>query len=498
LQTIAASDSGSAADLALISALMMQRRSDAALAAVDQLARKLPKDPMPAFLRGQVLAQGGDVAGARTAYEKALAVDAGYFAAAEGLARLDLRERKPEQARGRFESVLKARPDNAQATLAIAALDERAGKPRAEVASLLAKAVSARPSDPIPRRALVQHYMVRQDYKAALDAAQAGVAALPTDVSMLEQLAAVQLAGGQADQAIRSYTQLVTLRPKSAVPIVGLAEAHLAAGSFAAADEAAKQARALDPDSLPVLQTAVKVDLQARRFEAALVKARALQARQPSRAHGWMVEGDIEAARHNWPAAAAAYRTALQRQDSSSIAQRLHGALRGGAEGAKAEAFARDWLKSHGKDTSFLYHLASWAILDKELEVAASHLEQALRIAPDNAAVLNNLAWVQASLKRPGAVATAVRANQLNPDQPVYLDTLAFALASEGDLQRAVLALKRAVKVAPSALGLRLNLARLHLQVGDKQAAREELGELAKLGDGFPQQAEVRKLQAQL
>jgi len=41
---------------------------------------------------------------------------------------------------------------------------------------------------------------------------------------------------------------------------------------------------------------------------------------------------------------------------------------------------------------------------------------------------------------------------------------------------------------------LRLNLARLLLQSGDKSAARTELKTLEKLGDKFPAQAEVGRL----
>jgi len=45
---------------------------------------------------------------------------------------------------------------------------------------------------------------------------------------------------------------------------------------------------------------------------------------------------------------------------------------------------------------------------------------------------------------------------------------------------------------------LRLRLARLYLQTGDKAPARIELDRLAALGEGFPQQAEVRALRMEL
>ena len=50
------------------------------------------------------------------------------------------------------------------------------------------------------------------------------------------------------------------------------------------------------------------------------------------------------------------------------------------------------------------------------------------------------------------------------------------------------------VASAPDAAQFRLQLAKLHLQAGDKPSARTELATLAKLGSAFPRQAEVAEL----
>ncbi|NJK42425.1 MAG: tetratricopeptide repeat protein [Aquincola sp.] len=162
------------------------------------------------------------------------------------------------------------------------------------------------------------------------------------------------------------------------------------------------------------------------------------------------------------------------------------------------DAFAADWLKRHRNDSAFLFTLAGWAIEDKDYELAASRLEQSLRVAPDSAAALNNLAWVRAAQRKPGAVALAERANALAPNQPPFLDTLAFALAAEGNVARALEVQKKALELSPAAHGLRLNLARFYLDAGDKTAARRELDTLSGLGSTFNQQAEVETLRARL
>jgi predicted Zn-dependent protease len=54
--------------------------------------------------------------------------------------------------------------------------------------------------------------------------------------------------------------------------------------------------------------------------------------------------------------------------------------------------------------------------------------------------------------------------------------------------------MQRASDLAPSAAGIRLNLARALLKDGQKAAAKKELEAIAKLGDRFSDQAEVTKL----
>jgi putative PEP-CTERM system TPR-repeat lipoprotein len=499
LEAAAGADPGTVTDMALITTHLNRRDFNAALKAIDRLEAKQPGKAQPLHLRGQVLALRGDTAGARVNFEKALAAEPNFFPAVEGLAVLDLREKKPEQARVRIEAALKANPNDARAIAALGVLDERAGKPRQEVAATLAKAIAAKPADPNLRRQLIRYHLSNQDYKSALEAAHDAVGALPNDAEMLALQARAQLLSGDTNQAISSYHKLIAARPKAPEPLLALAEAQVVAKSNDGAVETVKKALLLAPESLKVMETAVKVDIWTGRHDQALAKARAVQSSAPKMPYGWIFEGEVEVARANWPAAVSAFRTALQKQGSTAIAQRLHLALRKVGDKSKAEAFAVEWLKKHPQDPKFLIYLSGLAIEERDFERAATQLEQALLSVPDNPAALNNLAWVQATLKKPGAVGNAERVNQLRPNQPVYMDTLAYALAAEGKLARAVEVQKKALELAPpSAHGLRLNMARLYMQAGDKAAARDELDTLAKLGDKFARQDEVRDLRSKL
>jgi putative PEP-CTERM system TPR-repeat lipoprotein len=499
LEAIAASDRSTNVDMTLISALTSRRDYDGALKAIDRLEQKLPGKPLAPFLRGQILTLRGDLVNARPSFERALVIDPGYFPAIDRLAALDWREGKRDAARGRFEARLKTKPDDVLALVGLARLQEQAGAPKSEVAALFAKAVAARPKDGWARRQLVQYHLSKRDYKLALQAAQEAANALPNDPDLLALLGTAQLAAGEFNEAVSSFGKLAKLHPSSPEPLLGLADSYIASKSYDAAREAIERASALAPKSALVVQRAVTLDVLTGRFDSALSRARALQAQEPRSSAGFAIEGDLQSSRANWPAATAAYRAALQREPSSSgLAQRVYLSTRSSGSQSQADAFAAEWARTQPTDPQFPFFLAGLAIGEHKYGEAESQLKRSLRLEPDNAMTLNNLAWVLAAQNKPEALELAEKAYRLAPNQPLILDTLAAVLAERGQMQRALELQKKAVEIDPGAPGLRLTLARLYLKSGSKSDARQELNELAKLGDKFPQQDEVRGLLGQL
>ncbi len=126
LQEIASSDTGTVADMAIVSARLRQRDYDAALKAVDPLERKQPAKPFAAQLRGQDRRWPATTSSPLgRSFENALRIDPLYYPAAASLAALDLRDNKPDEARKRFDKLLAADPKDIRALLA----DRRAASP---------------------------------------------------------------------------------------------------------------------------------------------------------------------------------------------------------------------------------------------------------------------------------------------------------------------------------------------------------------------------------
>lgn len=498
LEALTVEDSSPRADLALVSAKLGQRDYPGALKALEGLQKKQPERAAPDNLRGQVLFQQGDKAAARTSFEAALKKEPKFLPAAINLAALDLADGQREAAIQRLKNMAAADPGNPDVHVARAELASRTGAGAAEVASLLGEAIRANAAAPRAHVALVTHWLATGDARSALNAAQAGAAALPQNADVQDALGRALMANGDRQQALSIWRTLASQQPKQPSHHLHMAEAMAANGNYDEAQNSLRRALEIQPTLLAAERALVTVALQRGKPEQGLPVARNLQQRMPKEALGWILEGDIEAARKNNAAAIAAYRTAVQRNAPTEAAIRLHRSLQVFGPKAEADSFAAQWQKNNPTDGTFRFYLGDIALASRDLPAAEAHYRAVLEATPGNALAMNNIAWIMATLGKPGAVDMANKANELAPDSAPVLDTLALALASEGQLPQAIEIQKRALAQAPTDPGMKLNLAKLHIKSGNKSFARAELEDVASMGNKFKGHAEVTELLKQV
>ena len=498
LQQIAKDETDSSADLAIIAAHLSRQQFDPALKAVADLEGKRPGDPLPHFLRGQILVKKSDLAGARSHFEKAVSLDKGYFPATAALTVLDLGEQKADAAEQRLKNYLVVQPNDAKAMLAIAELMERRQQPRAAVLNQIEAAVKAAPTDQAARVALISHRLAQGQTEAALTAAQAANAALPDNTDLLDLLGQCLLRDNQAQQALNSYGKIITLDPKSPRGHVGMADVYLHTRDLDQAQRSATRALEVSPGLVKAKALLFTVSMQRLKFDQAAATARSMQADHPQDGTGLLLEAEAEMGRSNWAIAATLLRKALDKSVPELAAIKLFTVLKRDGKGDEADSFGQQWLKRRPGDTYFQLTVADEARVSNKFGVAEQHYRQLLMLHPNYLPALNNLAMTLILGKKPGAIALAEQASRLAPDSPEVLDTLAQALASENRLRDAVETQKRALAIAPKLADLRLTYAGLLIKSGDKQQARAELETLARLGSGFARQSEVLGLRQTL
>lgn len=485
-------------DLALITTYVTRKEFDKALAAVSTLEKKRPTDPLTYTVKGAVYLAKNDAKSARTHLEKALAVQTNYLPAARVLASLDMADKNFDVAIGRFESILAKEPINEGALLGLLQVQVTKGAPAKEIATTIDRAIKANPTSVSPRLAQINYLNQNRDTKAALTAAQSANAAIPNEPRILDALGLAQLAAGETNQAIETFNILASAQPESPLPQLRLAAASYAAKQVDAPIVALRKALTIKPDLVDAQRGIVALHIAAGKPEEALKEAKAVQKARPNEAIGFAMEGDILESQKRHADAARAYAEGIKRQPVPEFVVRQIQLLDTAGLSAEARGVGAKWLKDNPNDTVVRFHLATIAMQNKQFKEAAEGYKEILKKQPDHFQTLNNLAWLLGELQDPAALTFAERAYAKAPTNAGVLDTYGWLLFNSGDGKRALEILTKAVMSDPKDVEIRVHLAKVMINSGDKLGAKRELEVAVKLGEKSPREAEIQQLLSSL
>ena len=400
------SDQSEQTDMTLIVSRLNDRQYDEALKAIADLEKKIPGNPVTHNLRAIAYLGKQDRAAARKSLEQALAIQSGFAPAAINLARLDMAEKKPELARKRLESLLAKDKHNAQAMLAMADL-ARANRDDKNYLGWLEKAAAADPQALPPRLLQSRYWLAKGDSAKAIAAARSAVAARPDNPAALD--------------------------------LLGLAQAA-----------------------------------------------------------SWAAEGDAALAKKQYPAALAAYEHAYTLAPSPATLVGQHQALAASGRFDEGTKRLADWLAAHPQDRRTRFYLAEQLIAHEQYRAAAEHYLLLNQQAPGNVVVLNNLASALSELSDKRALGFAEQALKLKPDNPAIMDTAGWILVQQGQAERGAKLLQQALSKMPNAAEIRYHLAVAYTKLGDDARAEKELQSVLATNAAFHQRQKAKTLLAQL
>ena len=121
-------------------------------------------------------------------------------------------------------------------------------------------------------------------------------------------------------------------------------------------------------------------------------------------------------------------------------------------------------------DLGYLYSLA------KDFENAKNHLQQAIKLNEDNSYALNNLAWLYCEnhVQLEEAVAFALKACDLEPNNDNFLDTLAEAYYQTNQFEKAKEIIKKAIDINPNYNYLHEQLKKIEDAVNQSKTSEDE------------------------
>ena len=453
---------------------LRRKNFDKALAAVKALEAETPADPMVHNLKGGVYLGKGDKAGARAAFEKALSLQPTFFPAAGNLVQMAMADKDPARAKQLLTTFHEQDKKNVEAMNALAALAVSQQAP-AEATAWLEKSVAANPDATNPVLVLGNHYLrLGQKDKAMTLVRQASVAH-PKDPQLLDLLGQIQFESGDAPAALESFSKVAGLLPAAPQPQLRMAKVHMALKNETAVAEDLKKALALKPDYLEAQVAQVELLARKGQFTPAMAIAQQVQKQRPDDASGYVIEGNLMRAQGKPALAIKPFEQALALRKNAPTMLLLHSTMVAAGKGKEAEARLAQWHKDTPADPVLTAYVAETLIGAKQYKAAIAKLEAVQLQAPNNAGVLNNLAWAYQQEKDPRALKTAEAAYKLAGKNASVMDTYGWLLVQQGDVKQGLAVLQEAVSLAPQSTEVRFHLAAALAKSGDKAGAKREL-----------------------
>lgn len=471
-------EKSSKSGLLLVMTQLRLKQYDKAMASIAALEKKQPNDPQVQNLKGGVYLGQNNPASARASFEKAHALSPTFFPAVENLARLDLQEKHPEAARQRLEAFIAANKNDIAAMNTLASVAAASGQTQ-EATSWLEKAAAAAPDAAGPQIELGKQYLRTGAKDKALSLAQKLYAKNESNADIAEFLGQCQALNNDLPAALITFNKLATLRPTTSRPQVRIASVHLAMQHTAEATAALQKALSLQADDLEAQVLLFSLYGKANNLDAALTVARQVQKQRPKEFIGFAMEGDAFAAQKKFALAQKSYEQAHMLGKTEDILIKMHGVMVAGGKEKEADAML---LKKIGDNPALVQsrlYIGNRMMVQGDRKAAIAQFELALSAAPQNAALLNNLATVYQLDKDPRALETAEKAFKVAPGNASVMDTLGWILVEKGADPRGLGLLQKARAQVPANEEIQLHLGIGLMKAGDKAGARKELEPLA-------------------
>jgi putative PEP-CTERM system TPR-repeat lipoprotein len=463
---------------ALVATMLQQKKGDEALAVAQRFHEQDPKDVAALRLLAETQLATGHQAEAVATYRNALEVAPGDPPSAVRLAEFLTRGNDLDGARTVLEDALAKHPDEAGLLVVLSQVVLRQGQ-ASEAKGLLARAVEKDPNHFTARLLLAGSLMGENDFAGALRV-------LPADPNTVD--ARVLAARSQAnlrledfDKARDDLERLAALQPQSALVQFELANVHGALGDAERMHGALDAAARLDPRSPAIgAAHARSLAIRGKTAEASAVVARlGLPETDATRL---AVELLIAEQTGNRAEQLRASESLFKVQPSTQSVLAFAQARAAAGQSDAAAGVLRDWVVQHEQDDVVWSALAEFYGRTGRADQAVPIFRKLVARHPDNALLLNNLAWYLKDSDPKEALRIAAQAYRVAAERGPVVDTYVLLLARNGQIEEALATVERSVAVVEEPAMLRLRRAELLALKGDQEGAKAELDELRSSG----------------
>jgi putative PEP-CTERM system TPR-repeat lipoprotein len=479
-------------ELLRAAALYRDGAVEPAIAAAQIISERWPQKGEIQNLLGYMYLYERDYENARQSFELGARKSADPVVSQRFLAAIDIIEGDLDAARVRYLDVLKQQPDTIWALVSLAGIAAQS-EDQAKARELLEEARSKDTTAIEPRALLASLYLSAKDFRDAEVVAKEAITLDASNAALHNILGLATLNQRRFDEARASFQAAVDLDQENGTFRLNLAKAQNALDDIEGAQQTLQTSWDRGIADIPASGMLISLRIKEGNLDEAMRLAKQLQENNPAEQAPIAFEGEVHIAKGDLTEAIRVYDRALALGPNRNMALRAHRLIQREGSGDQFRPLL-DYLDQRPLDSVARQILGQAYERDSQFEKAIQQYEVVVEAEPDNATVLNNLAWNYSQMGDSRAQATARRAYELSPKDAQIADTLGWILVQEGQVAEGVEILREAVSLSGGRPELRYHLAVGLIELGQTDEARRALDEILREDREFTSRTEAAAL----
>ncbi len=468
-----------------------------ALELANAYAERYPGRANPQLAKARIHMQLRQEEEAATAFNRALELDPGNTTASGGLAAIAAGDGDLELARKYFRTALRSHPDHLPSSLNLFRIEQQLGNMQSAEQVLLA-AQEQNPDSVEPPLLLASLQLTQGRVEEAVAGLRLLSAQHTADIRVLGLLARAELADANYNRAREATTRWVELAPGSIEPLHVLAKAEQAEGNYKAAVDALDRALTLSPSNTRLRKDLIDLHMRAGQYAAALAQAQQLPEEEQAAPANQLLMGRIAMGAGDLAAARGHFEQAFETAPANIPLVYVAQVRWLAGEREPVFALLDEWLEEYPQDIAIRNERASMYLDAGMTEEALTEYQWLLKRVPDNAAYLNNVAWILRDRDNAQALEYAARANEAAPNTPAFMDTYALILMDAGQADEAIRQIEAAAERAPASSEIQYHRALILQRAGRKDESAQVLAVLLAREGDFPERSAAQDLKRQI
>jgi Tfp pilus assembly protein PilF len=492
-------EDSTAADL-LATYYIRTNQLDRGAASYSDLVSKYPKSAPLKLSYARILILKKDLPKAKEVGQELAKSDSGIPEVAVLNGMMMLNDGKANEAFDTLQKAAKASPDNVQVKIWLGRAARAKGDiPAAQQA--FRDATRLAPKNTEAQEGLAQISLDRQDFTTLAQVGEATIASNPQSGNGYLWRGMAEGSQKQYERAEADFKEAIKVEPNNPNGYFELAQLRLIQKNIPEGRSLLEQTLARNPNSSRALRLLATTYMVEKQPAKAIARVQDQIAKTPQNGDMYNLLSQLQGATGDNAGALASGEKALQLNPNDPVAVVAYTrALLTGGDANKALAKWQQWTVDHPNDSQGFTVLGSLQEAQGNRDQAMASYKKALQIQPEQPIAANNLAYlmVETGQNTDVALSLAQIARRAMPNAPSTADTLAWAYYHKGNFTSARDLLEEAVKADPNNAALHYHLGLTYSKLSNSADATLHLKKAVALAPNSQTAKDAEKALGQL